>query len=90
MGICVGDRCGAGVTEAESYAGEGAKSPRRWRKRSAVGMALRPGPLGGQFCEPGLNPLVQGTPPPGIPGQRPSASSLPSIAFPKGYIPKPH
>lgn len=53
LGICVGDRCGAGATEAGTYAREGAKSPRRWPKRSAVGMVRRPRPLGGGFFEPG-------------------------------------
>lgn len=47
LGLCVGERWELGVTESGSCAGEGAKSPRRWPNRSAVGIALRPGPLSG-------------------------------------------
>lgn len=52
LGLCVGDRWERGVTEPGSCTGEGARSRRRWPNRSAVGMALRPGSLGGQSSEP--------------------------------------
>lgn len=47
-------------------------------------MALRPGPLGGRYFEPLLNPPVRGIPPPGVLGQKSNAASLPPHHFPKG------
>lgn len=43
---------GTGGDGAQQLRREGAKSPHRWRNRSAVGMALRPGPLADWSSEP--------------------------------------
>lgn len=87
MGLCVGDRWDLGMEGTPAATPDEASSHRAGgRKGALVGMALRPGPLGGRYFEPLLNPPVRGIPPPGVLGQKSNAASLPPIAFPKGTV----